>query len=836
MNSADHSAGEEGEEGSAGPSTPTTGILEGLSRIGAVCALCCGRPASGRRWIPPAAVLVSSLAAELVSVYIMTIIAGFYFSISSGDIVAFYRLLAISFVVISVLSTIVAVRKFSVDACALQWREDLVLRLHAGYFAPLLAYDMLRLDPGASSGCRSVDGTGAGTGTGTGTLDNPDQRIQLDCDKFTVAVAQALSTLAPVPGILLYYTWHLWHVFGWMAPVACYAYFGLSTYVCSSFTKALIPIVVSQDAAEGDFRARHSRFRARVEAISFLRGESAERERVERSFARVCSNMWRLVLLRVPLHFWVTWFGYMGSVVNYGVVGFTILVALKHEDLSPAASAALLSSGSYACLYLIGTFTALLDMSQEFSQVCGYAARITELDGYAACGSKSPQWLFYTRGSARRSQQGKSNDSCSKGIPDDPLFRRKWAEPFEQLYRWSCSWMGYLPSVTPAYHRLPVSVSVSAWNEGDSGIGTRLVSGEEEGEGDMARMLELRPFPAGGGGGDRDRDVNSSIRCVCSIRHLSISAPRGSRPVSMSAAGAGRVSPWLLADLVMDINRGDRIIITGASGQGKTSLFRVLAGLAAPTPAPALHKPTHGSTHGGHGPLHKADVSPVPSPAAATSTATACRVEFSCAEGDVLFLPQDSFFAEGTLSDNICYPARANTANTQPRSSYGYGNGHGYAPGGEGGVSPLESIGRAIGIGAAAGGTGAADVWSDASSEGQGQEKEREQEQEQEQAALGFSLSPGELQRICIGRALFSKPQIVFMDESTSSLDEEAEESLMRALLASCGTIVTIGHRTSLLKYHTTRLHIHGDGSYTLTDLTAGADASAVDPPLPPTS
>jgi putative ATP-binding cassette transporter len=64
-------------------------------------------------------------------------------------------------------------------------------------------------------------------------------------------------------------------------------------------------------------------------------------------------------------------------------------------------------------------------------------------------------------------------------------------------------------------------------------------------------------------------------------------------------------------------------------------------------------------------------------------------------------------------------------------------------------------------------------------------------------------LSGGERQRICLARVLFQQPDLVFLDESTSSLDEASERVLYQAVFAIVGTVVSIGHRASLLPLHT---------------------------------
>jgi putative ATP-binding cassette transporter len=65
-------------------------------------------------------------------------------------------------------------------------------------------------------------------------------------------------------------------------------------------------------------------------------------------------------------------------------------------------------------------------------------------------------------------------------------------------------------------------------------------------------------------------------------------------------------------------------------------------------------------------------------------------------------------------------------------------------------------------------------------------------------------FSPGEQQRLAIARALLNKPDWLFMDESTSAIDEDHEAALYRILAERLPqtTVVSIGHRHSLAALH----------------------------------
>lgn len=75
-------------------------------------------------------------------------------------------------------------------------------------------------------------------------------------------------------------------------------------------------------------------------------------------------------------------------------------------------------------------------------------------------------------------------------------------------------------------------------------------------------------------------------------------------------------------------------------------------------------------------------------------------------------------------------------------------------------------------------------------------------------------LSLGEQQQIAFARVLLNHPAYAFLDEATSALDSDNEELLYQGLASARITVVSVGNRMALRKFHHTVLELLGDGAW----------------------
>lgn len=132
-----------------------------------------------------------------------------------------------------------------------------------------------------------------------------------------------------------------------------------------------------------------------------------------------------------------------------------------------------------------------------------------------------------------------------------------------------------------------------------------------------------------------------------------------------------------------------------------------------------------------------------------------------------LFVPQRSYLPSGSLKAALCYP----------REPEGFSD------------EACQQVLRDSQLAAYVGELNTVDLWSQ-------------------------RLSPGEQQRLAIARVLLLKPQFLFLDEATSSLDPDNEKQMYEQLCAALPdtAIISVAHRESVARYHHKLMQTRGDG------------------------
>ncbi|XP_076892469.1 ABC transporter D family member 2, chloroplastic-like [Bidens hawaiensis] len=230
----------------------------------------------------------------------------------------------------------------------------------------------------------------------------------------------------------------------------------------------------------------------------------------------------------------------------------------------------------------------------------------------------------------------------------------------------------------------------------------------------------------------------------------------------------------LIKDLSLTVSNNEHLLITGPSGSGKTSLLRAIAGLwRTGTGKIAFYAKNTPEMVGETNNIDK-------------------KSKYRDLKG-VFFLPQRPYMVLGTLRQQLLYPTWPDVSVSNSKSS--------------GSFPVLEDASRSEVVGAQS-----------------LQPNTDELIKALEDVQLGYLLSRfngldttnewssvlslGEQQRLAFARLLLSKPDLVLLDESTSALDEANEALLYDKINAAGITYISIGHRTSLRKFHKKALRI----------------------------
>lgn len=90
-------------------------------------------------------------------------------------------------------------------------------------------------------------------------------------------------------------------------------------------------------------------------------------------------------------------------------------------------------------------------------------------------------------------------------------------------------------------------------------------------------------------------------------------------------------------------------------------------------------------------------------------------------------------------------------------------------------------------------------------------------------------LSPGEQQRLAFVRVLLTRPQVLFLDEASSALDGETEQTLYNLLLQELpqAAIISIAHREVVAQYHQVRWQFVLDDAAPVVPMPASPAAAA---------
>ncbi|XP_040528646.1 lysosomal cobalamin transporter ABCD4 isoform X5 [Gallus gallus] len=252
---------------------------------------------------------------QLVIYQVGVIPSRYYEVLGNKDFSGFQALTAIALTMIVVNSTLKSFDQFICNLLYVSWRKSLTEYLHSCYFQGQVYYSLhiLRED-----------------------IDNPDQRISQDVERFCRQLSSMASKLVISPFTLAYYTYQCFH------------------------------------------RFKHMQIRVNAEPAAFYRAGRVEHMRTDRRLQSLLQTQRELIGKELWLYIGINTFDYLGSILSYVIIAIPIFSGV-YGDLSPTELSALVSKNAFVSIYLISCFSQLIDLSSTVTDVAGYTHRIGEL-------------------------------------------------------------------------------------------------------------------------------------------------------------------------------------------------------------------------------------------------------------------------------------------------------------------------------------------------------------------------------------------------------------------------------------------------------------------------
>ncbi|XP_069493724.1 lysosomal cobalamin transporter ABCD4 isoform X6 [Ambystoma mexicanum] len=295
--------------------------------------------------------------AQLVIYQVGVIPSQYYGVLGNRDMDSFRSLTILAILLILINSTLKSFDQFICNLIYINWRKNLTECLHRSYFRGQVYYtlNVLRKD-----------------------IDNPDQRISQDVERFCKQLSSMASKLLTSPFTLAYYTYQCFSSTGWLGPVSIFGYFIIGTVVNKVLMGPIVSTLVQQEKLEGDFRFKHLQIRVNAESAAFYRAGQVEHMRTNLRLQNLLQTQRDLMSKELWLYIGINTFDYLGSILSYVVIAIPIFSGV-YGNLGPAELSALVSKNAFVSIYLISCFSQLIDLSTTVSDVAGYTHRIGEL-------------------------------------------------------------------------------------------------------------------------------------------------------------------------------------------------------------------------------------------------------------------------------------------------------------------------------------------------------------------------------------------------------------------------------------------------------------------------
>ncbi|KAM3588877.1 hypothetical protein VKS41_001309 [Umbelopsis sp. WA50703] len=307
--------------------------------------------------VPYTIFLLLSCGIEVLVWFVGLIPSRFYGVLVSLDVAGYWKLVPQALLLVLSVALGKGLQKFASSLLALKIRRILTEQVQACYIKPKTIYRILSFHE---------------------DIDNPDQRIAQDIDKFAESLRDIVEPLVITPSLIVYYTWRCWSVGGYIGPLSIYMYFAVGSLISSYLIRPIVELVFRKESREGDFRYLHVRLREYAESIAFSRGENDEKIRAQGSLDALLAAQRRVINRELPLEAVKQVHAYFGSILSYIIISIPILSG-SYDTTDPSKLSEIISKNTFISMYLLWKFSSIIEQATKLSDLAGYTARISEL-------------------------------------------------------------------------------------------------------------------------------------------------------------------------------------------------------------------------------------------------------------------------------------------------------------------------------------------------------------------------------------------------------------------------------------------------------------------------
>ncbi|XP_071963520.1 lysosomal cobalamin transporter ABCD4-like [Antedon mediterranea] len=302
--------------------------------------------------------LVSAVGEQIFIYFVGLIPSKFYYVLGYQDLAGFLQETWKALLLIICIALAKSSKQYISSLLAVQWRDLLTSYLQHFYLKDINYYKINVLQ--------------------VGQIDNPDQRIADDVNQLCTKFSSMVALLVISPFTIIYYTVKVIEVTGYVGPLCIYSFFILTNFINKFIMSPVVNLKVKLDRQEGEFRFKHMQIRSHSETIAFYQAASVEHSSTDHKLSTLLNTLRNYVNREFWLQVSMNVCDYIGSIVSYIIIAIPVFKG-EYSHLSPQDISSLVSANSFVCMYLIYSFTQLIDLSNQVSDIAGLSHRIGEL-------------------------------------------------------------------------------------------------------------------------------------------------------------------------------------------------------------------------------------------------------------------------------------------------------------------------------------------------------------------------------------------------------------------------------------------------------------------------